>query len=232
MSSPSVYLKCNSEAIEKLQEGNASEASTILRTALSHLQSELATTKPQPPCGDDCPCSTYTYGSIYGVSVATNLESSLLRSTDNLFSFYFRAFEVDEFAQECLNLNTAFVVLIYNLALSMLLEVSQRGRITRFEMDTIIKMFQTAMRAANVLWDQGGYDEELLCLALGLASNLGYLHSLSHDSRQAKEHLILAVDLIHHPAAEDAVPMEDYDFFYSSTCMFSSGVALNRAPIA
>jgi len=232
MSHATIYLKCNSDAVEKLQQGNASEASSILRVALAHLQSEVAATQNKCPNPAVCRSSAYIYGSIYGVSVMEGLENSMLKSPDNLFSFYFRAFEVDENAQGFLNLSTAFVVMIYNLALSMLFEVAQRGRMRRDELDTIIQMFQTAMRAADVLWDQGGYDEELLCLALGITSNLGYLHGLAYDSKQAREHLILAVDLINHPAAEDAVPMEDYEFFYGSTSMFSSGVELNIAPAA
>jgi hypothetical protein len=225
------YLRCNSDAIDKLQQGNAHEASQILRLALSHLQTELAAMRKvnHPLCYSP---SNYTYGSIYGVTIPNNLESTLLQSQDNLFSFYFRAFEVDENAQECLNLSTAFVVLIYNLGLSMLFEVASRGAIGRNELNTIIHMFQTAMRAANVLWDQGGFDDELLCLALGITNNLGYLHCLAQDPKQARDHLVLAVDLVAHPAAEDAIPLEDYEFFYHSTCMFSSGVHLNAAPAA
>ena len=231
MNRSSVYLKCNSEAIDKLQQGNAAEASKILRVALSHLQAELGAMRKENQHLYKSH-SSYTYGSIYGVSIESNLESTLLKSPDNLFSFYFRAFEVDENAQECLNLSTAFVVLIYNLALSMLFEVASRGQISRTELQTIIHMFQTAMRAANVLWDQGGYEDELLCLALGITTNLGYLHCFAQDAKQARDHLVLAVDLVGHPSAEDAVPLEDYEFFYNSTCMFSSGVALNAAPAA
>ena len=82
-----------------------------------------------------------------------------------------------------------------------------------------------------MLWDNG-QREEVLYLVLGITSNLGFLNSLCHNVREAREHLLLAVDLMGHPSVEDVVPLEDYQFFYTSTCMFASGVNLNIAPAA
>ena len=226
----SLCLDCNSKAIECLQQGNPCEASRLLNVALSVLQ-ETDITISQPKRDHSMPC--FIYGSIYGVSVSPDLlRHPFFDTHDNLFSCYFRAFEVDENAQESLNNSTVYVIVLYNLALSLLLDALYKGRrINQQELTTIVQMFQASLKTANVLWDQG-HLEEVLCLVLGIITNLGFLHGLCHNVREAQEHLILAVYLVGHPAAENVVPLEDYESFYASTCMFSSGVHMNVAPAA
>ncbi|CAB9508027.1 expressed unknown protein [Seminavis robusta] len=234
-STSSICLECNSRAIECLQEGDPCEATRLLKVALTRLQSDMTFIKFQNNAAapQDDVASCFTYGSIYGISVSPDLlTASLFQSQDNLFPCYFRAFEVDENAQESLNTSTTFVIVLYNLALSMLLESQYKGRrISRHEIAVVLQMFQAALKAANVLWDNG-HREEVLYLVLGITTNLGFLHSLCHNVKEARDHLLLAVDLVGHAAAEDVVPLEDYEFFYTSTCMFSSGVNLNIAPAA
>jgi hypothetical protein len=231
----SLCLDCNSQAIECLQQGNPREASCLLKVALARIQSDITILQtPANSLSDhDHFMSCFTYGSIYGVSVSPDLLSSpLFQTQDNLFSCYFRAFEVDENAQDSINVSTVFVIILYNLALSILLEGVYKGRqMSRHEISSVIYTFQAALKAANVLWD-AGHLEEVLCLVLGITSNLGFLHGLCHNVKEAREHLFLAVDLVGHPAAEDVVPLEDYEFFYSSTCMFASGIRMDIAPAA
>jgi hypothetical protein len=231
----SLCLDCNSQAIECLQQGNPREASRLLKVALARIQSDV--TILQTPANSlskhDQFMSCFTYGSIYGVSVSPDLLSGpFFQTQDSLFSCYFRAFEVDENAQESINVSTVFVIILYNLALSILLEGAHKGRrISRHEISIVIHMFQAALKAANVLWEAGHF-EEVLCLVLGITSNLGFLHGLCQNVKEAREHLFVAVNLVGHPAAEDVVPLEDYEFFYSSTCMFASGIHMDIAPAA
>jgi hypothetical protein len=232
----SLCLDRNSQAIECLQQGNPREASRLLKGALALIQSDVTVLKTPANSlsnKNDQVMSYFTYGTIYGVSVSPDLlRTPFFQTQDNLFSCYFRAFEVDENAQESINVSTVFVIILYNLALSILLDGARTGRrISRHELSNVIHMFQASLKAANVLWEEGHF-EEVLCLVLGITSNLGFLHSLCHNVKEAREHLFLAVDLVRHPSAEDVVPLEDYEFFYSTTCMFASGIRMDTAPTA
>lgn len=237
-------------AVRLMEKGRHEEAYHLLRRSCGSLQNKLATSRKlryssqgsfrhesQPSF-----CGTLTHGwkmspaRLFSVPVHTGKARSVfIQTQENIFSVYAKAFEIETVGiadEEETSLASIFVVLAYNMGLALFIGSTLSGsRVLPSQIQHNIRVFEAAMRAMNGIQQQQGMG--LLHVVLALTFNLGYLHNLNYSFQETRDHLSRALELISCPRIEESVSREDYDFFYSSMCMFTDrGMELHLAPAA
>jgi hypothetical protein len=146
-------------------------------------------------------------------------------SPRNLFGFYPRAFKLSALPENEADYTRPLVVLLYNLALSHHSQQDQ-GSLRQAG-----RLYQSAMDIMCNSWSQHDF-EELQCLLLAVANNLGHIHSHLMNFHETRNCLHLVLDLISYPSDEFQVPEEDYKLFYDSVYAFLDAPELCIAPAA
>jgi hypothetical protein len=256
----SSFIVSNTEAVALMQKGNNQAATVILLTALVGLKEDLNTSVLSSP-------STFaiqSHPSLFPVSAAAELEEDIgfemtceaytpsLESVfipqcdlckhahwrdQNVFTFYPRAFILDETPQNRENTTRAAAVILYNLALIHHLRALQNN-----EENYVLAMlayagglYKAAMDIACAGWDQDAC-LDMYCLLLALENNLGHIHGHSHlkisNFCRMRDCLNSLIKLVTFPQAPDYLSEDDFDFFYIGVVIFHDSPGLSLAPSA
>lgn len=233
------FISCNGVAVRLMQRGKHEEAYNLLKMTISRLQSKVSASRRRKSRINFYEAlreekkTIVNDTSIYSMSVCTGkARAYFLQTQQNIFTFYTKAFVIDEELEDKeVSLSTIFTVLTYNMGMAQFIGSTLNGReVESIRIQHNIKVFEAAMKATNEVLD----DPTLCSLVVALTFNLGYLHYLCYNFQEIREHLRLAVRLVTCPMCEESVPEDDYDFFYSSICMFADGgmQQLHLAPAA
>jgi hypothetical protein len=229
----------NAHALALIQSNQCEEAIAGLKEALSLLQPHLDNCTHEDPYWDS-PKRPY-----YSVPVLSeeNLQKSILLSSDNVFNFYPRMFNIVEYDANKFGASKVFVLLLFNLAIAhhvhaVLLHQTdspscpeETAYSRQFRLTTILKMYQSVILATRTSL----HPEEvgsLLCILIAAANNAGHLNACLHNFKEMQSSLDLEMQLLGLSYGPCAIPEQDYEIFFSSIYVFLEGPGLCLPPAA
>ena len=239
----------NAQAIALIQSGRCEEAIRCIKDALAVLQPYL-NSKPQRESFADNSSKDRPYYSV-PVMEEYQIRRSKLLSTDNIFSYYPRLFNITEFNADKFGPSKVFVILLFNLANAHHVHASllhQNSDTTRhgsdpwfgqketassrnFRLSTILKMYQSVIQAtrASLHPDEVG---SLLCVLIAAANNAGHLNASLQNFEEMQSSLNLEMQLMELSYGPCTIPDPDYEIFFSSIFVFLEGPGLCLSPAA
>ena len=230
-----------------MQEGNNHAATKLLGTALLGIKKELD--KPKAPKSaatvvgavrdeesDDCGMKDETPKQwLHSISILSSEPWIYPRWRDeNIFSFYARAFTIDETSHNQENATVVAVVVLYNLALINHFQALEKNE-SPSELLHAAGLYKAAQEMACTGWDEDTC-LDMYCLLLALATNLGHIHGHSHhqllDFCKTRDCLNSLIGLLTSPQAPLYLSENDFEFFYTEVVIFQELPALIIAPAA
>ncbi|CAB9514514.1 expressed unknown protein [Seminavis robusta] len=236
-------LVLNAQAILLVQLGHCEEAIRCIKEALQLLQPNLrlpAATQPQDNGNTKRP--------YYSIPVLPEgiMHTSSMLSSDNIFSFYPRMFNITEHDDSKFGAAKIFVILIFNLAMAhhvhaALLECEDNANNGWLKLETprdrqtrltaILKMYQNVIVGARTTLspdEVGG----LLCVVTAAANNAGHLNTCMNNFQEMQASLNLEMQLMKLSYGACTIPAMDYGIFFSSIFVFLEGAGLSISPAA
>lgn len=251
------YQDCivlNAQAIAMIQSGRCEEGIHCIKNALAVLQPHLETP------AEEAIQKKVNNRPYYSVPVMEDyqLRQSRLLSSENIFTFYPRMFNITEFNPANFGPHKVFVVLLFNLAIAhhmhaallhqnddcmsddsqnsssmpwSCMEVGETAESRTFRLTTILKMYQSVILATRTSLhpDEVG---SLLCILIAAANNAGHLNSCLHNFQEMQSSLNLEMQLLGLSYGPCAIPDPDYEIFFSSVFVFLEGPGLCLSPAA
>lgn len=228
-----LYNAMNAEAVTLMRRGNSKGAVKMLRKALFGLRHD--THNATASHSSSLPLQLQG-NSIQSVSVLHPYLDLKEASTENIFTFYPRAFVLSQ-DQDA---SQVAAVVLYNMALlhhgQGLLDKTKTGQVNVALLKQAREFYQAAQKIAFTNWAEPTF-YSMYSLVLALANNLGHLHSQTrsslYDFAEMTAYLNYSVKLVSHPCVSTFVTEEDSEFFYLSIFTFMDSVSgLCLAPAA
>jgi hypothetical protein len=253
-----IAIELNAYAVELLKVGYLDEGIQNIKSALAVLHSQgalfdqngvlvahLGSLAPLPEeslsTSKPFQAKDTRFSSYHSVPIASQISHPGGGSTsDNLFTLYPRAFDIQKSHAHCFGASNVSLVLLYNLAVvahikaCAFLEANpQTDR--RPLLAVVIQLYENVAIASQGSL-VGSHDfQEMLCLLIATANNIGFCYDVLGEFSKFRESITLTLDLLSLSSDERyPIPRADMDIFLSSTLIFleSRGRDLCNAPAA
>jgi hypothetical protein len=250
----SATTEWNTRAVAYLQEGDVDKCVLIIKDELACVRADFEKFAAQEgdhesmdlEDGQERPC----FPAIHSVPLSCDDKaSSLWDSPNNLFSFFPRAFVLEQdhavTGKDQGNDARYAVVLLYNLALAYHTEAARHFQrkgascyMHQRSLDAAVRLYQSALQIADSSWDEADF-EDGRCLLLATLNNLGFISSHRMEFLETCHCIGMMCELIDLEnaayASSNGSSLSDTDFelFFQSVFTFLDPASqLHLAPAA
>lgn len=214
------HIESNTEAVAYLHAGNTHAAMALLKATLQRVRLQQASS--WKPGSSSFRTRSQAVASPADARHSGVLQPSTIRSVpircakarDNHFSFYCKAFTIEETCDMQADINTLVFVLLYNLAIAMhtLCVDGKRPGLVQ----TVLHQYRHALMVLDECCDTQA--QNMLAIAqMAAVNNVGFIFSQHQYVAQSQEAMQWMQALVN--ARWNTIPEEDDAFFTLSLCM-------------